>query len=298
VTLAGKDLNLLIALRALLEEANVTRAGERIEVGQSSMSTALSRLRVQFGDELLVRVGRDYELTPLARLILPQLQVTLPLVESALMSHEGFDPASSKRTYRLMMSDFSALQLKPLLAKALEQAPFIKFDITSLPQRPTDSEREMMSHDFVVSVPGIGIDGEKHALFVDDYVCMIDQNNPALVKGKLSWEAFTQLPQVVVNFGAAHLTPADRRLSELGFKREPHVRTTSFLTMPSIIAGTHLVGVVPRRLVAQTTEGTSVIGVEPPFGKVDLYQTLWWHHSHQNDEGHAWLRGILTSGKI
>jgi DNA-binding transcriptional LysR family regulator len=106
------------------------------------------------------------------------------------------------------------------------------------------------------------------------------------------------LPQVVVNFGSAHLTPADRRLSELGFKRDPHVKTTSFLTMPSIIAGTDLVGVVPRRLVDQTTDGTSVIGVDPPFGKVDLYQTLWWHHSHNNDEGHAWLRRILTSRPV
>ena len=81
MTFAGKDLNLLVALRALLEEANVTRAGERISMGQSSMSSALSRLRLQFNDELLVRVGRDYELTPLARLLLPQLQLTLPLIE-------------------------------------------------------------------------------------------------------------------------------------------------------------------------------------------------------------------------
>ena len=298
MTLAGKDLNLLVALRALLEEANVTRAGERIEVGQSSMSTALSRLRVQFGDELLVRVGRDYELTPLARLILPQLQLTLPLVENALMSHEGFDPSTSKRTFRMMMSDFSALQLKPLLAQALNQAPNISFEIVSLPFRPTDSEREMMSHDFAVSVPGIGIEGEKHPLFVDDYVCMIDKNNPAIVDGKLTWEAFIALPQVMVNFGSANITPADRRLSELGFRRDPHVKTTSFLTMPSIIAGTDLVGVVPRRLVEQTTDGTDVIGIDPPFGKVDLYQTLWWHHSHNTDPGHFWLREILTSRAI
>jgi DNA-binding transcriptional LysR family regulator len=160
MSLAGKDLNLLVALRALLEEANVTRAGERIEVGQSSMSTALSRLRLQFGDELLVRVGRDYELTPLARLILPQLQRTLPLIENALMSHEAFDPATSKRVFRIMMSDYSALRLKPLLAKALIQAPGIQIDVLPLPATPTEADRDMMAHDFVVVVPGIVIDGD------------------------------------------------------------------------------------------------------------------------------------------
>lgn len=298
MSLAGKDLNLLVALRALLEEANVTRAGERIEVGQSSMSTALSRLRLQFGDELLVRVGRDYELTPLARLILPQLQLTLPLIENALMSHEAFDPATSKRVFRIMMSDYSALQLKPLLAKALYEAPNVQFDILPLPQTPTEADREMMGNDFVVSVPGIGIDGEKYPLFVDHYVCIVDKNNPALEGGKLSWEEFKSLPHVVVNFGQAHLTPPDRRLSELDFKRVAAVKTTSFLTMPSVIAGTDLVGIAPARLITQVASNPNVIAVEAPFGLVELYQTLWWHRSHNPDDGHRWLRNILMSEPI
>ena len=299
MTVAGKDLNLLIALRALLEEANVTRAGERIEMGQSSMSTALSRLRSQFGDELLVRVGRDYELTPLARLILPQLQRTLPLIEAALMSQSAFDPAVSQRTFKIMMTDFATLQLKPLLAKAVRLAPNIKFDLVPLPHNPTEASRDMMSHDFVVALPGIGIEGENHPLFVDHYVCLIDKNNASLVDGKLGWEAFKALPQVVINFGNAHLTPADRRLSELDFRPEPHVRTTSFLAMPLMIDGTDLVGIVPNRLAEQVLEKDSnVISVEAPFGRVDLYQTLWWHKSHKTDDAHAWLLGVLTSETV
>lgn len=298
MSLSGKDLNLLVALRALLEEANVTRAGERIDVGQSSMSTALSRLRLQFGDELLVRVGRDYELTPLARLILPQLQLTLPLIENALMSHEAFDPATSKRVFRIMMTDYSALQLKPLFAKALKLAPGISFDTLPPPQIPTEADRDMMANDFVVIVPGVGVDGEKYPLFVDEYVCIIDRNNPALVNGKLSWEAFKELPQVVVSFGQAHLTPPDRRLSELDFKRIPSVKTTSNIAMASVIAGTNLVGIVPSRLLAQIPHSEDVIGVEPPFGKVELYQTLWWHSSHNTDDGHRWLREILMSEPV
>ena len=298
MSFSGKDLNLLIALRALLEEANVTRAGERIDMGQSSMSTALSRLRLQFGDELLVRVGRDYELTPLARLILPQLQITLPLIEDALMSHEAFDPATSKRVFKIMMSDFSALQLKPVLARALAEAPNIELDVLPLPADPTDSEREMMSHDFIVSPPGIGIEGEKHPLFKDHYVCILDEKNSALVDGKLSLEDFVKLPQIVVNFGRAHLTPPARRLSELGYKLEPHVRTTSYLSIPSVIAGTDLVGIVGSRLASALAPGTTLTTVDAPFGHVELYQTLWWHHSHNNDASHQWLRGILTSGNL
>jgi len=58
------DLNLLIALDALVHEKNVTRAAERVFVSQPAMSAALQKLREYFNDQLLVRVGRDMELTP------------------------------------------------------------------------------------------------------------------------------------------------------------------------------------------------------------------------------------------
>lgn len=295
MTFAGKDLNLLIALRALLEEANVTRAGDRIQMGQSSMSSALSRLRTQFGDELLVRVGRDYELTPLARLLLPQVQMTLPLIEQALGSEPPFDPQSSRRVYSLMMSDYAALELKNVFALALLAAPDIRIDLLPLPSNPTDSQRDLLKNDFVAAVPGIGIEGEHAELFVDHYVCLVDHNNPALVDGELSWEAFTALPQAVCDFGQAHLTPADRKLRELGFTREAHVKTTSFMPLPSIVAGTELVAVVPQRLADRFASVTGTIGVKAPFGNVEIIETLWWHSAHNSDPSHVWLRNILTA---
>jgi DNA-binding transcriptional LysR family regulator len=294
MTFSGKDLNLLVALRALLEEANVTRAGERISMGQSSMSSALSRLRLQFKDELLVRVGRDYELTPLARLLLPQLQLTLPLIESALMSQEAFDPLTSQRHFRVLMSDYAAVELKPRFSQAMNEAPQIRIDILPLPENPTDAGRDLVNNDFIVIVPGIGIEGEKAPLFVDHYVCLVDKKNPALKKGKLSWEDFTSLPQAMVDFGSSHVTPADRKLSEMGFNRTAHVKTTSFMPMASIIQGTDLVGIVPKRLADRMATTTNVVGVEPPFGRIEIFETLMWHASHNTDPAHRWLRKILS----
>lgn len=291
----NKDLNLLIALRALLEEANVTRAGARVDMGQSSMSTALSRLRTQFGDELLVRVGRDYELTPLAKLILPQLEVAIPLIENALMSHEEFNPATSTHHFKIMASDAAQLQIKPLINKALNEAPNISIEYLPLPAQPTDSEREMMVNDFVVAVAGIGITGESHPLYTDHYVCVIDKKNEALVDGQLSWAAFTALPQAVVKLGQGHTLPADRRLGELGFRRVAAVKLNSYMPLGSVIEGTNLVGIAPSRMAKILCDGTSLIAVEAPFGNLEIHQSLWWHQSHENDHAHKWLRGILTS---
>jgi DNA-binding transcriptional LysR family regulator len=291
----GYDLNLLVPLRALLEEANVTRAGQRVQMGQSSMSTALARLRTVFNDELLVRVGRDYELTPLARLLLPQVQETLPLIERVLGGEQEFVPASTRRSFTLMMTDYGAMRLRGPLAVVLEQAPDMEVDIVPLPERPMESERDLITHDFVVTVAGIGIEGQCVDLILDDYVCLIDPSNSALVDGALSFDAFVGLPQAVAQFGRLHFTPADRRLRELGVDRsEPLVTTASFLPLPSIIAGTDLVAVVPRVLAERLGPVNGVIGVEAPFGTVPIDLKLWWHDSHESDPAHVWFRERLV----
>jgi DNA-binding transcriptional LysR family regulator len=293
MSLTGKDLNLLIALRALLEEEHVTRAGDRINMGQSSMSAALSRLRVQFSDELLVRVGRDYELTPLARQLLPQVQLTIPLIEQALGSGGPFDPATSNRVFTLMMTDFAALELAPQFEQALALAPQISIEVLPLPSQPTDSQRDMLKHDFVATVPGIGIDGEHMELFVDHYVCLVSPDNSALVDGNLSWEAFQSLPQAICDFGQAHVNPAERKMRELGFSRSARVTTASFMPLPSIVAGTDLVAVVPSRLAARFGPLTNTIAVDAPFGRVEIIETLYWHPTHNTDSAHQWLREVF-----
>ena len=95
MSLGGTDLNLMVALKALLEEGNVTKAGAKIGKSQPAMSTALARLRRHYQDELLVRVGRDYELTPFAKALVPSVQQTLQCVELALDTGRRFDPATS-----------------------------------------------------------------------------------------------------------------------------------------------------------------------------------------------------------
>lgn len=296
MTSGGYDLNLLVPLRALLEEANVTRAGQRVQLGQSSMSSALARLRVVFGDELLVRVGRDYELTPFARQLLPQVQATVPLLERVLQGDPDPDPAATHRTFTLMVTDYGIMRLQGAIAAVVGEAPGIQVDLLPLPERPMESELDLVTHDFVVTVPGIGIDGPHVPLLTDEYVCLLDAGNPALRDGALSFDDFVALPQAVAQFGRLHFTPADRRLRELGIdRREPRVTTSSFLPLPSVVAGTDLVAVVPRVLAERLGPLTGTVGVDAPFGSVEIALKLWWHPSHDADPVHAWFRERLSA---
>jgi DNA-binding transcriptional LysR family regulator len=109
------DLNLLPQLQALLELRNVSRAAERLQLSQPATSAALARLRRHFGDDLLVRVGRAYELTPFAQALLPLVEEAMQHVQRATRIRSGFDPASSERTFVIAASDYAAtLMVGPL----------------------------------------------------------------------------------------------------------------------------------------------------------------------------------------
>lgn len=288
------DLNLLLALRALLEEANVTRAGERIGVGQSTMSAALSRLRLLFEDELLVRVGRDYELTPLARAVLPQVQRTLPLVAQALGQEEQFDPETARRTFRLQLTDYAGVELRPLFALAQAAAPGIRLDLMRVPTDPTDAERELLASDFTIAPPGIGIDVESMEILRDDYVIIADAANPVVAQGRITLADFLASPYIRCDFGAGHLTQVERRMHELDVFPTVRVTTSTLLSIPLTVAGTALVGAVPRRLAERNAASTGTMWVPTPFPVVQLILRMWWHPAHTDDPAHVWMRELAA----
>ena len=112
VNLAGLDMNLVVALRALLAERNVTRAGQRVGLSQPAMSAALARLRRHFGDELLVRKGTGYELTALGAVLLDRTAVACEMLERVFGSQPRFDPAREEREFVILASDYAVAGLR------------------------------------------------------------------------------------------------------------------------------------------------------------------------------------------
>ena len=294
MSLGGSDLNLLIALRALLEQGNVTRAGERLGISQPTMSAALSRLRRHYGDELLVRFGRDYELTPLARALLPEVQRTIPLIERALLLEDAIDPGASTRVYDIATSDYAAMFLEPVLRRRFtEQAPGVSLRLHPVPPDMHARELGILDFDVMVAPLGFGFTGESVELFQDRFVCIVDPANPALVDGQLSLRAFESLQHARGVKGIAHLTPYERHLAEIGVKTNVRVTATGWLPLPFVVSGTELVGVVPERLARRMARIAQVAVVEPPFGDVELVEALWWHPSRTAEAGNRWLRGLV-----
>ncbi|MBV9795475.1 MAG: LysR family transcriptional regulator [Actinobacteria bacterium] len=295
MSLGGTDLNLVVALKALLEEGNVTRAGAKIGKSQPAMSTALARLRRHYQDELLVRVGRDYELTPFARALVPSVQQTLSSVELALDTGRRFDPATSQHRFRLTATDYALTVLgEPLLRRIGAAAPGVRLDFDSIPVDMHESDHGLMHCDALIAPRGFGFPGAHEHLFRDRFVCVADPANPRLGDGRLDLADLEALPHAVRSCGGTHVAPADRVLDELGVRRHVQVTTVGWLPLPFLVAGTDLVAVIPERLAQGVGVPLGLAVVEPPFGRVELIETLWWHPDRAGTAEHAWLRRTLT----
>jgi len=272
----------------------VTRAGERINMSQPTMSSALARLRLHFGDELLVRTGRQYGLTPAAEQLLPTVQEALRQVERTLTRTLEFDPATSARQFSLALSGYSiAVLSEPLLRRVRELAPGVRLELWPIALSIQEADRGLLQHDLLIAPVGFRSGGQPEVIFRDRLVCVVDPGNPRLRDGRLSLEDLGALPHAAATLPHAELDPVGQVLEELGVARQVRVTTAGWLPLPFVVAGTDLVAAVPERLARQLAGAARVVVAEPPFGRVELAEAAWWHPMRAADPALAWLHAIL-----
>ncbi|MGW0583743.1 LysR family transcriptional regulator [Streptomyces sp. NPDC002920] len=288
--LGAIDLNLLVALEALLEEKNVTHAGVRLNTSQSAMSGSLARLRRHFNDELLIRVGREYELTPLAERLLPVVQASLHKAEEALSLTRQFDPGRSRQRFSVVMSDYvMTVFVEPLLRAIALEAPGVRIDFHPIVDGQLETETHLRCHDLMIVPLGYQLPGVSEAVMHDRFVCLVDPGNPRVVDGRLGLRDLAEMPHAACSIGKSH-TPADRQLETLGITPKVQVSTPGFSVLPFLVSGTDLVALVPERLARRYEGFARCAVVEPPFPDVPLVEAMYWHHNRHADPAHRWLR--------
>ena len=288
---AGIDLNLLTVLGALLEHRNVTRAGEGLRLSQPTMSGALARLRQHFGDELLVRSGREYQLTPMASGLLPAVREALGQVERTLSVPTEFDPATSLRRFSIAISAQSILALSEVLRRVHELAPGVRLDLWPITATLVETGHSLPGYDVVIAPEGFRADGDPEVLLKDRMVYVAGSANPRLRDGRLTVEDLAVLPHAAARLPQAGLVTG--ALDRLGVTPNVVATTGGWLPLPFLVAGTDLVAAVPECLARRTAAAAGVTIVEPPFGLIELVEAAWWHPLHTTDPALTWLRGII-----
>ena len=288
------DLNLLLALDALLTERNVTRAAERLGLSQPTVSAALGRLRRHFGDELLHRIGNRYELTPLAQQLSARTTPALADVRRVFDATADFDPRTSEREFTIMISDYAATVFGDRLAMTLASvAPGVRLRFQQTDLTVVDHGLETLRNvDGLVLPHGFLTDIPSTDLFEDTWVCVVSKDNEA-VGEELTMEDVARLPWLVTfNLPTAY-TPAARQLRIIGVEPQVQMVVDNFLTVPFLVAGTSRVAVLQRRLANRLAETAGVRVLSCPWDVVPLKEAFWWHPALRRDPGHRWLRQVL-----
>src|ERR1700761_3148418 len=293
VNLRGLDLNLLVPLQALLEERSVTKAAMRVHLSQPSMSRVFERLREAFSDELLLRSGKKYALTPRAASLLEELTLLLPKVES-LWQRKPFSPATATGSLKLAMTDQMTILLFPeLLTTLFREAPNVDLQIVSWQE---SSFRDLAAGqlDLVVSPLTAPFPLVVERLLRERFVCLVSRSHPHRKKS-FSLTEYLAEKHIVLEVQPGQQTLVDRPVSELGKRRKAALRLPFFVPAVEALEKTLLVLTIPERLANRKMDPRKTRLVEAPKEIPPYYQTMSWSDRLNADPLHSWFRDCLRA---
>src|ERR1700720_3445333 len=292
MNLAALDLNLLVALDALLLEANVSRAAMRIGLSQPAASHALQRLRDIFSDPLLVRTGARMELTPRAQALRGPLAQALDQVRGLFIS-DDFDAARSERRFRLMMPDLAVeLLVPPLMEKVGAAAPNVRLDIVPWRGPAIFTAEFARTIDLEISIGDAFKGFHRQLLYTDRDALAVRRGHP--IGAKLGRrEAFLSARHVGVIIRGQNADLIDDWLRTKGIERRIALVVPGYIEALHIVARTELVAFVPSRLIAALAKPLSLIAVTPPLDPGIDEQFMFYPTRAQFDPGSIWLRNLM-----
>lgn len=285
------DLNLLVALDALLDEQSVTRAAVRANVSQPAMSAALSRLREHFDEPILQQHGKTMVPTAAALRMKEPLKQLLRDIDVLVTEGSHFNPTTSTRRFQIATSDYLLAVVFPRLNQRLDRlAPGITMDCIQ-PSELTHSMLDQGELDlFITPEEHVSPNHPTELLFEEEYVVVGCEKNSAVKRRKISEEAFFDAGHVVVEIGRHSRTSfAETHLRQSEEKRRIDMRVSSFLIAPEMVINTSKLTVMHKRLAKMYAKRLPIAISAMPFDFPSMREMLQYQRSRQNDEGLRWL---------
>lgn len=299
VNIASLDLNLLLALDALLSEANVTRAAERLNLTQPTLSAALSRLRRHFGDELLLRVGNTLELTPLALRLRPLVADGIASATRVFGAHLDFDPRTSKRRFSILSSDYGIGAAGTRWSNTVaRRAPHIRMVFSTVAEKNlSPPEVRLRDVDGVLAPQGFFPESIPHIDVLDDrWVIIADPRNRAL-SDEPTVEELSALPWATA-FESLRIAPAGVNHQQwLAIASHTSVVVNGFSAIPLCVRGTSRVALMQEALLDALGTRDQLRVLPPPISMEPIRLSFWWHPVFDNDVEHIWLRAQLEASR-
>lgn len=290
------DLNLLVVLDALLEQGGVSAAARKLGMSQPNVSFALTKLRSQFGDDLLVREGNTMRPTALGETLRMPIRRILRDVKEDILSERSFDPATAKRRFVISTSDIGELVFLPrLMAELALRAPGVS--LGSRTMTPSELSQAMADGEVDLAIgyfPDLG--GSNfltQKLFDHPFVCIARADHP---EARPNWalETFLDLGHIVVAQRGRSQELFEQRLKEKNLSRHIALQSPHFMSVPLLVAGSDLISTVPEAVGAIFATMAPLRLVEPPLETPFISLQQFWHRRVHDDAPVRWLRNLIA----
>lgn len=290
------DLNLLVALDAILAEGSITRAAAKLGLSQSAMSSALKRLRDFFDDPLFVQLGRQTIPTPLAAELSGPIRSILLEVQSNIIQRQPFDPMSSHRSFAIAASDyFTKIVMSKILRQLEVIAPNIQIELWPMSGKQTLQKINRGEIDFLFC-PDYYLfpDLPREVLFKEQFVAISCINNSRF-EGPISQKSFESVGHIAPLFGQSRMPGLDETfLQKAGVKRRIEITVGGFDYIPSLIEGTQRIAMIQRRLAEQVVALNRITMHELEFKLSDIHEAMQWQSFNNFDPAHVWFRKLIS----
>ena len=286
-------LNQLLLVDALARNSNLSEAAEEIGLTQSAASHALARLREELQDPIFIRTSEGMRPTPYGIRLTASVRDALHSLRAGLDRHPEFVPATSKRTFNVIMSDVSQMLYLPrLLPRLSAEAPGVTLRVRALPSKAPHLILESGEVDVAVGAFSRLIAGcRQKRLYRERYVCVVRRDHPQFEQG-MTVEGFCSVPQAVVDPKGYVHEKLDHWLAQQKVARRAKLYVPYFLSLPLVVARSDLLVIMANR-VAQAYAAVVPLKIMPPPVKLPTYDTrLFWHERFHRDPANRWLRGL------
>lgn len=295
------DLNLLIALDALLAAGSVAGAARRLGLSPSAMSRTLARLRDTTGDPLLVRAGRDMVLTPHANDIRERTRSAVEDARAVLHPPQAaLDLATLRRTFTLRANEGFIEAFGPALITAVTAAaPGVRLQFAAKSEKTATPLREGRA-DLEIGVLGtMGPEVRVQALFRDRFVGVVRIGHPLAQLSEVSAAQYVAHGHVVASRRGHDTGPVDDALARLGLQRRIVAVVPGFPAALAVARGSDLIALLPasyalRQLQSPHQAGTAALHCfDLPVAVEGITVSQMWHPRLHTDAGHRWLRELV-----
>ena len=285
-----QELNLLIVFDAIMTEGSITQAAHRLSMTQPAVSNAVSRMRSAWKDELFVKDGRNIQPTLYAKNLWSQVKEPLISLTEAV-DPKTFDPATSKRVFRIAVTDIIVDMVWPELRCTIEkEAPHVNIHAVPYTITNTSQVLENAEVDMVISATNIASDTFiAEYLFSPIYVCIMSHSNP-LSKAPLTLESFALVDHLLVSLSGGATGSTDQILLQHGLSRRVAVTVNHFSAVVNIIKKSNLLCVIPISAVAKEIIAGDIVATKLPIELNPKHLSAIWHKRQDRDLGLIWLR--------